>query len=344
MGRSLKNIYYFAGLVVSLLVGVAAFNIYLDPMCYYRCETIDTHRATQNVYYQSAQIVAANPDAEVLIVGSSRGQTIPPQWVEDASGLKTVNISVGGADVLLKTALIRIALEQKLPLKKVIWVTDYFEVAGEITDTKVRQTPVLSRHIRTELGDSIALHDRLEGLQRLIDHNTFEASLRHMKPAAGDAYLFKGSGSEFDYKICQKPDFKGYTSPEMMAKEVEISYSSFGPTLRVDLNPKFMKIFTDQVQFLSQKGIDVVVLIPPFHPDLIGRFNKSFPGAAKIHSQWIQRVQEFESDNVHVLSFWEGIPGDDSGPSFWNDGAHPTCRSMIMMLEKEMGALGSTKR
>ncbi|MGZ3786304.1 MAG: hypothetical protein ACXWR0_17690, partial [Bdellovibrio sp.] len=71
MNKNLKFIFCFVGFIFLILGAVVSFNFYVDPMCYYRCESVNLTRHTQNVYYQAAQMVAANPDANILVMGSS---------------------------------------------------------------------------------------------------------------------------------------------------------------------------------------------------------------------------------------------------------------------------------
>lgn len=333
MDKTLKVILSLAFFILLLLGGIAAFNLYADPMCYYRCQAVDIQRPTQNVYYEAVQLIAANPEAQVLILGSSRGQTTPGLWVQEQTGLKTLNLSKGGAGVLLKLALVRTALEHKLPLKRVIWIADYFEVAGDVTDVKVRQTPVLRKHLMAELPEEGGIKNRLESLQRLVDHNTFEASLAQMK-SLSKAFQIPESGANIDFKACAAPDFKGKTPAEVLFKEVDISYSTFAPVLRSKLNESYMGYLKQELQSLEQRGVEVLVLIPPFQPGFMARFADEFPEAVQAHNQWLAQLKSWQSEKIQVSSFWEGIPGDDKGPSFWDDGAHPTCKSMVLMLQK----------
>ncbi|MEK2645188.1 hypothetical protein [Bdellovibrio sp. BCCA] len=334
MDKTIKVILSFAFFAILLLGGVAAFNFYADPMCYYRCDSIEVQRPTQNVYYEAAQLIAANPDSEVIILGSSRGQTTPEVWVQSRTGMKTLNLSKGGAGVLLKLALLRIAQEYKLPLKKVIWIADYFEVAGEVTDVKVRQTPVLRRYLTQELSEIGGLKNRFESLQRLIDHNSFEASLA--QKSLTQTFEIPQSGVDIDYQACASPDFKGKTPAEVLSKEVDISYSTFGPTLRSRLNNSYVEALRQSVQMLAQDGVEVLILVPPFHPDFMARLAKDAPDSLKLHQQWFDYLNSLQSDRIRVSSFWNGIPGDDEGPAFWDDGAHPTCKSMMIMLDKAL--------
>lgn len=340
MNKTLKIIFSLAGFVVLLLGCVALFNAYADPMCYYRCDAIDLTRHTQNVYYQSAQMVAANPDAEILIMGSSRGETTPPLWVQSVTGMKTINLSKGGAGLLLKVALLKTAEEYKLPLKKVIWIADYFELAGDVTDVKVRQTPVLRKHIASELKglEGVGgLKYYAERTQRLFDHNSFEASLQQLKNKEEDFFDPKGSGSKIEYEKCASPEYNGNISSELLPKAVSGSYTTFSPGFRSPLNQNFVDIFKHEIKALADKGIEVIILIPPYHPDVLKRIAQSYPDTSEFFKKWLTIIKDLESQKVRVLSYWEGgIPSDDAGPSFWDDGAHPTCKSMLLMLSKEI--------
>nr|WP_295906017.1 hypothetical protein [uncultured Bdellovibrio sp.] len=331
MDKTVKVILSLAFFAVLLLGGIAAFNFYVDPMCYYHCETVDVKRPTQNVYYEATQLIAAHPDAEVLILGSSRGQTTPGLWVQDRTGMKTLNLSKGSAGLLFKLAVLRTALEYKLPLKKVIWIADYFEVAGDVTDVKVRQTPVLRKHLSKELAVSKKSH--LEFVQRLIDHNSIEASFAEMK-SWSRPFEIPQSGVDIDFRACVAPDFKGKTPVSILPKEVDISYSTFGLLLRANPNEFFMDALKQELKKLEQSGVEVLILVPPFHPNFMARLAKDAPESLKWHQQWLEYLNSLQSEKIHVSSFWEGVPGDDHSPSFWDDGAHPTCKAMMIMLEK----------
>lgn len=335
MNKNVKVILSLAFFVILLLGGIAAFNFYVDPMCYYHCQSVKVQHPTQNVYYEATQLIAAHPEAEVLILGSSRGQTTPGNWVENHIGMKTLNLSKGGAGILLKLALLRTAQEYKLPLKKIIWIADYFEVAGDVTDVKVRQTPVLRKHLVKELPEEAGIKNRLEFLQRLIDHTSFEASLAQIK-SLSTTFEVPQSGVNIDSNACASPDFKGKTPVDVLSKEIDISYSTFGLMLRSKMNDSYMADLKKEIQMLGQSGIEVLILIPPFHPKFMARLAKDAPESLERHKQWLDQLNSLQSDRIHVSSFWDRIPGDDGGPSFWDDGAHPTCKSMMIMLDKAL--------
>ncbi|AHZ84208.1 hypothetical protein Bb109J_c1512 [Bdellovibrio bacteriovorus] len=332
--NTLKMILFLAAFILGLMALVAGFNFAVDPMCYYRCDVIDTNRQSQNVYYQAAQIVGANPEAQVVILGSSRGETTSALWVEEVTGLKTINLSKGGAGLLLKVALLRTALDQKLPLKKVIWIADYFELAGEVTDVKVRQTPVLREKLLADVEGLDGVKYYLEHLQSLISHNTLEAAIHQLNQKKSDGmFAPKGSGSGIDYQKCASADYAGKTTPDVLAKEIDVSYSTFGGPMKAPLNPNFVELFKKQIKATAEQGVEVLILVPPFHPEFARRHAKDHPEAVKSHQEWLEMIRALQSDKVYVQSYWDGVPGDDAGPSFWDDGSHATCKAMMLMLK-----------
>ncbi|MDG0817363.1 hypothetical protein [Bdellovibrio svalbardensis] len=311
---------------------VALFNFTVDPMCYYRCDKVDLNRKTQNVYYRSAQTAVANPDAEVIVVGSSRGERVPPHWVESVTGLKTINLSQGGSDVFLKVALLNIALEQNPKIKKVIWMADYFELTTRTTDIKTRLTPILRKYSgmdRSGVGHGILL----EQLQGLIDHRTLEAGIEMSGKSYSETFNKEGSGDSIDYRHCQEPGFVGPTPPEMMQKKISESYAIFGNFWADEQNPIYWNIFENEIRDLSAKGIDVIINLAPFHPQLVARAKNENPMTEQNQNKWVERTKALADGRVKVLNYVGGIPNDDGSPRYWEDGAHPTCFGVIEMLK-----------
>lgn len=331
-----KYLLAIAAFSISLLSLVMGFNYVVDPMSYYHCPEVDLAQRTQNVYYQTAQTAVANSDAEVLILGSSRGETTPPQWIEEVTGKKTVNLSQSGADLLLKMAVLNSVLEKGSQVKKVIWLADYFDLVRSWTDVKVRTTPVLRRHLGDE-GKISAFTFYTESLSRLINHNSTEAALEHLKNNPDSMFSKKGRGSQIDFKACMQPDFQGEVDEGTLLKKIESSYSGFSKYFAEPQDPIYWDLMEKQIKDLENRGIEVLILIAPMHNKFISRLYKDHPMAKVQIKTWLDRLQALSSEKVRVVSYYdEGVPGDDEGPSFWNDGAHTTCKSMTLMLDKPM--------
>ncbi|MEK2690475.1 hypothetical protein [Bdellovibrio sp. GT3] len=334
---SLKALYLLIATIILLLGGIALFNYQTDPQCFYNCSEVSLKRSSLNIYYKTAQTILAHPEAEQLILGSSRAQTTPPQWVEQVTGLKTINGATEGAEVMTKIIFSNMAKE-KTKLKRVIWFADYFELISENTDSRIKNTEALRKY----LPDTSAHENpwlRASHWQSLIDHNTFEASLHHVKHKNSVA-VNQGPGSEL-YERCMDPGFKGNESVEGLSREVQMLYQNYvnGP-IKSAQSENAWKLFADQVRSLSDNGVEVVVVVIPYNPVFLAKLKAEHAEIYARHEKWIQELIELSKNSkVKIVDAFQGIEGDDGSPKFWNDGVHFTCYGSMRMLEPVLKAL-----
>lgn len=329
--KPLNALFLLLGLIVVLLGGVAYFNIYSDPQCFYSCPEIDVKRPTLNSYYQVAKTIVSHPETEQIILGSSRGQTTPPLWVQEVTGMKTLNLASQGAEFATKLAFVNIA-EEKTKLRRVIWMADYFELISENADPKIKNTPALLRYlegVNTDMQPSSFLNT----FKSLIDHNTTESSIHFLKQG-GLSPEIQGSGSNIDYKACESPDFKGYETAEGLKREVEMLYHNYTQRVLVSAqNQKMVAAFEQKMHSLAAKGIDVLILVIPYHPDFVLKLKTEFPEIYERHLSWIRKLKTLQGEKIRVENNLELIPGGDGGPRYWNDGVHFNCKGAMALLK-----------
>ncbi|MDZ4676447.1 MAG: hypothetical protein SGI74_02970 [Oligoflexia bacterium] len=320
-----------ASVTLVILLVIAVFNYRVDPMCYYNCEKLDLTKRTRNHFYQIGQKVLAHPDAEIAILGSSRGQTTPLKWIEKREKLKVINLSMGASELSAKIAFLNIALE-KLKLKKVIWYADYFELITDVADAKIKNTPALRAYLEEGFGES-NLSAKFSQYLGLIDHNTLEASFYALNNS--DQYeLDRGSGWHLDDELCDSDEYIGEKTPHELQKETGITYDTYSRNvLKKQQSPQAWSAFVKKLNALSEMGIEVLVLIPPYYPQFTIRLTKDFPEVIERHGQWIEKLKALKISNVKVLDFFSGIPNDDKSVRYWNDGVHFTCKGAIEMLK-----------
>ena len=318
---------------------VAAFDYQVDPMCYYHCDRVDISKKTANFYYQAAQKVLAYPDTQLVILGSSRGQTTSPVWIEKITGLKSLNLSLGAAEMTSKIAFLNLALE-KTRLRKVLWYADYFELIPEDADIKIKTTPALQTYLETEreeINPMTRVFGKMNNLLELIDHNTLEASFYTLTKNSVENHLDQGVGSGIDFEKCQKPDFKGDRTPLQLEKEAGQTYDSYSrKVLKPPQSSKAWGLFLKKIGELEQKNIQVTVVIPPYNPVFAHRLEGEFSDLYAKHRRWVQNLVNLKYSNLKVLNYFDGIPQDDSSPRFWNDGVHFTCKGVINMLSGKL--------
>ncbi|MEN0059735.1 MAG: hypothetical protein AAGB31_12925, partial [Bdellovibrio sp.] len=133
--------------------------------------------------------------------------------------------------------------------------------------------------------------------------------------------------------FCLTPEFKGKTQADMLSKEIQILYENYlNAVLRQEQDETYWRILADQFTQWSQAGIEVIYVLPPYHPDFMKRMQKDNPELYRNHFKMVERLLALSLPNVRVASYLEGIPGDDGGPRYWNDGVHFTCLGAIKML------------
>jgi hypothetical protein len=307
---ALKAILIAAAFALFLTLGISSFNFIVDPMCYYQCDKVEPTRATSNSYYQAAQKILAHTDAEQILLGSSRAGTTSPHYLSKKTGLKTINLEVPGAEVLSKVALLNLSLE-KNKLKRVIWYADFFEIIPSNIDEKLKS----SQALRNLLGSSLASSELLRGaspLITLIDHNTVVASINtlKLKPLSLASELGGNSG---EYLPCDKGSYEGKESSD---------------------SDEAWQIFEKAIRSIESRGVEVVIVIIPYHPDFVSRLTAEFPEIFGRHQQWVEKVNSISSGGIKVLDYSSGIPGGDGSPKYWNDGVHFTCNGAIAMLSE----------
>ncbi len=329
---SLKAILTAAGFTAFLILGISSFNFIVDPICYYHCDEVELTRATSNSYYQAAQKILAHPEAEQILLGSSRAGTTSPFYLTQKTGLKTINLEVPGAEVLSKVALLNLAVE-KNKLKRVIWFADFFEIIPSNVDEKLKSSLAL----RKLLGSNLATSEFLSGRSpfiTLVDHNTIAASINTLK-VDPLALANEWGGNSGEYLPCDNGEYLGKETGESLGKKVGLLFENYSQKILKPLPSKeAYKIFSVAMQGLESRGIEVVVVIVPYHPDFMSRLKLEFPEIFERHEQWVERVNSMTSQRIKVLDYSSGIPGGDSSPKFWNDGVHFTCNGAIAMLNQ----------
>jgi hypothetical protein len=331
----IKSLLLLFGVTFIILSAVSIFNFKVDPMCYYHCEEINLNKSTMNTYYHIGQKILAHKDAKIIMLGSSRGQTTPPLWIQERTRLKTVNLSMGGAEISAKHAFLNLALSQ-MKVKKIIWFADFFELTSGIRDPKIKNTKALRKYLDDDESEN-RVKNLINELTSLIDHNTFEASIYALKNAS-KIQLDQGSGSFLDYKLCDSSEYKGERPKAEVEKEIGFIYDSYTKkVLKNAQSERDWNEFESILKKLSLKGIDVLVLITPYHPEFIMRLKKEFPEIYERHQKWVSRLKSIKLEHIKIADYFtQGLPGDDGSEKYWNDGVHFTCKGSVEMLKKEL--------
>ncbi|KYG64759.1 hypothetical protein AZI86_11165 [Bdellovibrio bacteriovorus] len=332
-----RSIFWIFGFALILSLALMSFDYAVDPLCYYHCPKVDLTKRTQNVYYKVAQTAMANADAEILVLGSSRGETTPPHWIQGMTGKKTVNLSQSGGDLLYKMSVLNVSLDAGSKVKKVIWLADYLDLVPSFTDIKMKLTPSLQAHIK-DITQKNPIQNWGLILETLINHNTFEAAIEQLNDKTSPLFLEQGMGANIDYARCEAMDFQSEIPQGDLKKNIQSSYRIFSPHVQRPQSPEYWELFKKQVQHLKEKNIELVLLIAPFHPKFNEKLAAEYPETKEYQKHWIADLESLAAPGVQVLNFFDGVPGDDFGSGYWNDGVHLTCKSVMRMLGPQLNS------
>jgi hypothetical protein len=321
------------GILAGLLLGtVAAFNYSIDAMCFFHCPTVTLNRFSLNTYYQTVQKIVAHPDAEEIIVGSSRGQTTPTKYLDQYFGLKTLNLSVEGAELVTKATMIHMALE-KAPIKRIIWMADYFELIPSGLNLKLINCPAIMSQVPAQFKTLIK-KDGTSLVESLLDHNTFEASIAYLSKDHTPSQDW-GSGSGLNPEECANPNYAGVVSEKALPKEIDLIYENYAHEILVPPQSEVAEeLFKKELRELTAKGIEVDIVLTPYHPVFMQRLQTEHPEIYKRHEEWVRRVEALAGPHLQVINGWKGIPGANSSPRSWNDGVHYSCHSVIALINE----------
>lgn len=333
-----KSIISFLCLSGLMLLLFAAFNYHNDPFCFFKCENFSAQSSTANYYLYPAQYVLKNPDAEVIILGSSRGENVPEKWIDEKTGLKTINLSTPGADVVLKTTLLNFAKAHLKNLKLVIWQVDYFELTRQTTSEKVLYA---EPYFKYQPFRSNQISYQFKKMKALIDHKTFEAILKYKKGTKPDIAfkLFKSTDS---YEKClnfsfEKADHEALkANEEVFKKHLIKSLQGLDKRFMPRQDAQYVDIFKREIKKLEEANIPVVILALPYHKIFWERFKRDNSQFIPQYEEWLQMIENLKSEKVQFSNYNWDFPEDNQSEFYWDDANHLQCNFYIYALEKHL--------
>jgi hypothetical protein len=331
--NSKKAITLFTILSIAVIAAMAAFTYTVDPLCYYRCDNVSAERKNLNNYYRNLQRILLYPDTELLVLGSSRGESLPLAWLSEEYGQKALNLSVGGADIHAKEAFLRFALDH-LRLKKVIWIADYFELVDENMSDKVTLTPALRDLAFQESAPKTITG--LRTLPTLIEHNTIEAAFALLRGKKTNWPPDRGENSGLTLSSCRQSIDKAKLSEAKLVKEVGMIYDGYaGRILVPEQNPNSYAKMRGMAQTLAARGIDLLIVIPPYHPEFSRRLKAERPQIFARHETWVKQLASLAGPDVSIRDFFLDSRFSSEPALYWTDGVHFNCAAAAEMLRRQ---------
>lgn len=270
-----------------------------------------------------------------LIVGSSTSEVFLPQTFKDKYNIDAYLAGDGGASTPVRWIFIKEAVNNHPSLKRVIYVADLFE----FKDLKLDNNIYFQNQLMKNLMHYETWYEKPDLLDRIYDFlsrkalqnsfKTFKDYLKHKKGGYLSQYRIDGTTEK------SMVEYKSSEPIESRAHRLARSYKSIYGEMTT-LNPKTSEFFELIVSELSQKNIELVVIIPPWHEAFYKTFSNHLD-KTQIYTNWVKYLKSLEGPNRRVIDFSypnyqeQGISQSDE---FWHDGVHFSKKTMEVMIDK----------
>lgn len=299
MKESFSNFLYAAGAVfATLLMLVAVVNYYYDPANIFGDRTYEAGVArllsegkdVANVTDYDERLVQKffverlQSRRDVLILGSSRSMNLGSDLFP---GMTFYNASVSGATLEDDYAILQIYREHHLLPKLLVLGVDPWVFNRNSEQTRWRSLEQeYRRSIQEENVDAVSSNSigeqQIYKLKQLLSFDYFRAAVRVSHRADRDYYSTTARELDVNIRradgtITYKRDF-AHRSPEKVTEWVRqqtatVPLYSLG---RFDeLDTEYIRQFSDLILRLRAEGIEVMLFMPPYHPDMYAALTRA---------------------------------------------------------------------
>lgn len=301
---------------------VAALNYLVNPLGIYSTrlfEPLVLHSRTEKMrLYRAAQ-----PPAEIVILGSSSSFTMSPVHIRERTGRPAFNASLHGGVPEDYLAFLRyMASLGKLP--KLLIVPMSVELVRPNLPTGFEPHNPLKPYL--ERGS----RDLLEGARRLLTFEQTRASLRLLaaerKGRPPSHYRFDSDG--WGHFVESGAPLEKIVDTYMATKE-------WGPGLFDfrDLDPTQISYFRQFLALAGRLDVKVIVYLPPLYPRAVAFYERE-TNLPALRTQLVGHLRAWQADGliaaVHDFTRVESFGGNAAE---FHDLAHPTAAASSRMLD-----------
>jgi len=214
---------------------------------------------------------------DVLVLGSSRSMNLGPDLFP---GMTFYNASVSGASLEDDYAILQLYREHNLLPRLVVLGVDpwVFNRNSEQTRWKSLEQEYRRSMYGNVLGTAsseLAGDQRLSKLQQLVSFDYFRAALHAAHRADRDYYATNATELDVNMRLADGTITynreHAHRSPEKVA-EVAHQQAARIPIYSLgqfrELDAEYIKLLEAFIEHLCAEGIEVVLFLPPYHPDM----------------------------------------------------------------------------
>lgn len=280
-----------------------------------------------NILLRKADLVKAG-DFDTIILGSSTSEAFTVAEVNHYFNAKSFHASIGGGSAIARHMLFLKAFEHFKPLKRVIYVADFFEFNKLSTPEQLS----FNQDLRSNLPEKLLL-SRFDYFKYLFSHQLLESSFLVLgRKNKGYVSPIKKDGTTSISMVMSTVETENAINAKIknenlkkIIEEIDENYFSYSNVVLAgfdELNPNVKELYQDMIKRCLENNIELIVIMSPYQQ----RFKTKLLGNEKIQKRYIEwqnylnhLSQEYHFTLYNPLNL--NIATDpDSG--VWRDGIH----------------------
>ena len=308
-----------------LLLAAIALNVYVDPRGIFGTNKFPVVVATARIEKQML-LVAANPKPKALILGSSHCMRFSPEVIENATGLKTFNLSVNSGKMEDFLALLSYATKDlKLKPEMVILGVDprtFCNIEDEGFDKRLISNMALMNNVPLS---------SLERLNKKVSLYLGTLNLNYHKDLRKSIKLSRRQNLPLENYTFEPDGFLAWE--EAFNQAGALPADSRRDTLISGFSNKRLKYFDIFLDTCKKQNISLKIIITPYSPDYICLVEQSDGSYSHFNRMLVEFLESRNRDNFFELYDFSRIE-NYSGVNEFMGIAHPSIRNSTLMLNK----------
>jgi hypothetical protein len=337
--NQLKVFFSFLFFIMSLN---ALLVLWTDPYRVWNQSWVLKTQTHMNFYLRKFELMPQSHEVESIILGASTSENFVTQDIEAVFGGKAFHLSVAGSQTLGRMTLIRLA-QQKFPnLKRVIYISDFYEFNDNYEDylpPEVIDNDFLNKQ-RPKLSLEWKHPSWVRHFWQLFSHVVIEKSFKQIGKAISgqEKFIYNKKGdvvawsevpaqeisaqSREQLKVLALSQQGDTISPWLSSKiqESVIEYTT-GVLKDFQYSQRTLQMYTELQKELTAKSIDLLIVASPWHP----KFKKTVFNQYELqkdYEAWLTDLQSLGlSSQTTVWVPTESHPIPTLKPH-WRDGVH----------------------
>ncbi|UCC97013.1 MAG: hypothetical protein JSW66_14350 [Phycisphaerales bacterium] len=314
----------FSVCVTVLSSSLVALSVYVDPRAVFGTGKYPVIVATARTE-KLLLLESSHPKPEALILGNSHCMRFAPEVVEEATGLRTFNLSVNSGKIEDFLALADYAIEEAGLRPKLIILgvcpRTFCTLEDEDFDRRLVSNVTLMNHL--PLSPTVRMRKNAGLYFETLNYNYLKDVRKSISLSRRQSLPLAHYSFESDGFLAWEEEFN---------KEGALSSGPIEPDTKVTaFSEKRKKYFDILLDVCRTGGISLKIVITPYAPAYITRMDGLDGSFSRWNSMLIAFLESRNRDNVYEIYDFSRIE-EYGGVDEFMGAAHPSIRNSTLML------------